>query len=215
MHLPFANVGQQQKYSIMLQDFEKLLSQIHVRGDVWERASHEDLDDFEARTGLRLPEEYKEYCQIFGAGSFYFLHMFFRASDSENYFLEFSNHCIECLEMQDVEDFHADPETAEWLISLRPLFDHALVFGGNSTAMYFFWDTQTYSEVDQSYDIYIASLHNYRWHKFGRSFRQFIQCLCIENNYTSLPEYLRLELPEQLSERLELSTFQIRTSSQD
>jgi hypothetical protein len=97
--------------------------------------------------------------------------------------------------MQDIEDF--DRETAECLISLRSLYNHALVFGANGAGMDFFWDTRTYSQVDNSYDIYVASLHNYRWYKVGRSFLQFVQTFCVENEYTSLPTQLRLHPPEE------------------
>jgi hypothetical protein len=57
---------------IMLQDFERLLSQVEVKGNTWTRYTQSDLIAFEMRTGLHLPEEYKDFCQIFGSGSFYF-----------------------------------------------------------------------------------------------------------------------------------------------
>ncbi|MBW4538390.1 MAG: SMI1/KNR4 family protein [Myxacorys chilensis ATA2-1-KO14] len=190
----------------MLQDFEQAMLEVQVVGDEWNKSNRADLDAFEARTGLLLPEEYKEFCQVFGDGYFRF-GIISTPSEEGNNFTEYASDSMENLEMQDVEDF--DPETAKHLVSLRQLFAHALEFGTNGEAMSFFWDSRTYSETDKSYDIYIASFENYRWCKFGRSFFQFIQTLFIENDFRLLPPDLRLE-PEE-----EPRTFNIRVTVED
>jgi hypothetical protein len=54
----------------MIAEWQKLLEQVEVRGDIFELTSEEELLEFEARTGIVLPCNYKEFCQVFGFGEF-------------------------------------------------------------------------------------------------------------------------------------------------
>jgi hypothetical protein len=54
----------------MIEEWQELLEQVEVRGDVFELTSEADLLEFESLTGVILPSKYKEFCQVFGSGEF-------------------------------------------------------------------------------------------------------------------------------------------------
>ncbi|MBV6624917.1 MAG: SMI1/KNR4 family protein [Rivularia sp. (in: Bacteria)] len=52
----------------MLSDWQELFEKIVVYRGNLTLATNEEIIAFEERTGIILPEGYKEYCQVFGAG---------------------------------------------------------------------------------------------------------------------------------------------------
>ncbi len=133
--------------------------------------SSEQLLEFEEQAGFPLPSEYKEYCQVFGPGLF-----------TKNWFK------INCSDAEDVgrEPF-SNPDTiaaikGSWPYSedVHKLLDSAYIFGIGDGYIFFLFDLRTYSESDQSYDIYIMDdEREHTVHYFGRSFFEFIRDICL------------------------------------
>lgn len=90
------------------------------------------------------------------------------------------------------EDY-VTPEEAE---EARHLLNSAFAFGKSSRQESLFWDLRTYSEIDQSYDIYIARLEQIPV-KIGRSFFEFVHDICFGlNSQTVFPLQLLKYLDE-------------------
>jgi hypothetical protein len=173
----------------MLSEWNQLLEQIKIDGSVWTCSSESDLRNFETRTGIVLPTAYKEFCQVFGSGEFDLLFIYAIAADDPPMEIHTEDN-LECLMMQDPFDY--DEALRRNLERLKALVSHSLLFGANGDGSIFFWDLETYSSDDESYDIYVASFDDYSDYKIGRSFFNFVRDICLgDEEYSSLPENFR------------------------
>jgi hypothetical protein len=125
-----------------------LLAQTEVKykwTDHLSTRSAEQLLEFESRAELILPTGYKEYCQVFGYGRF-----------GINCF------SIECPPLEDVEGgvilnrdvISAAKGAYPYPEDVLRLLDSALLFGLGDGYILFGFDLRTYSDSDESYNIF-------------------------------------------------------------
>ena len=182
----------------MLETWKNLklqLEEIHNRYLPHEVCTEEELLDFETKTQVILPPDYKKCCQVFGSVAFgEYLHI--RCPN-----FEFSQFWIESLKSS------ADFAFGRWEINMRDsnirnagrmknLFDSALVFGISDTLLVLFWDLRTYTETDKNYDIYLARAEDFDGvYLVGRDFTKFVFDFCLgTKSHEILPEYMHPSL---------------------
>jgi SMI1-KNR4 cell-wall len=139
--------------------------------------SPEQLSNYENQVGFLLPSEYKEFCQVFGYGTF------------TKYWIT-----LECPDLEDIEP-HLDTIAAIKCSSedlsedLSGLLDSAYIFGTGDGFIFFLFDLRTYSGIDKSYDIYVLDdEHLSSLHYLGRQFFDFVQEMCTgERTFSEFP----------------------------
>ena len=163
-----------------------LLAQIEIielpsGSDIW---TQEELSQFEKETDIILPQNYKEYCQVFGSGQFgdymtiYAPYPYLSSMSLEN----IKEEIVEFPEPQ-----HGKKMNVE---SLNELLNSAFVFGTNSICDIAFWDLRTYSDSDRNYDIYFANSDYFGGdiYLLGRDFYEFVRDFCLGlKSYEVLP----------------------------
>ena len=181
----------------MIKQWEALMVQLEVNGDNIEQGtwSQNNLQTFETETGIVLPEDYKEYCQIFGTGR---LGNYMRIYCPNIYYSELTLGAI-----RDEIDQASDPTHSEIMNieDIKQLLDCAFVFGDNASADIVFWDLRTYQNLDKSYDIYLANSDCFdgEIHKVGRIFYEFVLDFCLgTKSLEILPDEMQ-PLPEELT----------------
>jgi hypothetical protein len=162
--------------------------------------SEERILEAEQKSGITLPQAYKEYCQVFGSGAFGGSELriltpeyAFRNSDYEdinfNYLTNFP-----------VKYFY-ESEYGSIPAEIDELFNHGYLFGFPVMfSGYLFFDLSTYSNQDLSCDIHAFLEPNsiYIYH-FGRDFFAFIRDICVNNQtQAQFPKLVRR--PEELDE---------------
>lgn len=171
----------------MLKRWQTLFDQIEIietscGSEFW---SYQEFSEFENETGIFLPADYKEFCQVFGTGEFGSFVSIFCPN------LRFSNFCLKAIKEQlfELPDSHygrvIDRET------LASLFNSAFVFGSEPSSISIFWGLRSYKEADKSYDIYWASSDGFKGdiYKLGRDFYEFVSEFCLgTKSYEILPE---------------------------
>jgi SMI1 / KNR4 family (SUKH-1) len=143
-----------------------------------------EIEAFESFTKIILPNEYKEFCLIFGEGIF-----------GINLFNIWSLPSYDLVE--DIFSFDRDiilncKAGCHWEKSFENKIGSALFFGrGDNYGTYFMFDLSSYSPKDLSCDIYGINCNtlNYSHQEsagtsyfLGRSFFRFIKEICIEDN---------------------------------
>ncbi|MBE9115902.1 SMI1/KNR4 family protein [Lusitaniella coriacea LEGE 07157] len=172
--------------------------------------SEEELDLFESKTGLVLPQEYREYCQVFGSGGFG-LNEFAIDCPSIQYLeetLDSHKGILEAHVPRIFKEGHFIVEPCE----ATELLQNAYLIGFGVEDQLFVFDLRTYSEQDRSYDIY-ATLSNTsegaEIHYLGRSFYSFIRDVCLgtatNKNFTDwlgfIPQRVSESCPESSDDK--------------
>ena len=166
----------------MIDDLEKwktLLAQTEViyenTDHLWTQSSSQLLE-YQNKTGVTLPSEYKEFCQIFGSGSF-----------TKN---EFQIFCPDPTDegrgpVSSEDAIVAIKESYPYPEEVHELLDSSYMFGVGNGFIFFLFDLRTYSDLDKSYDIYLVDDEiNNSVHYLGRSFFEFIQEMCLGERAT-------------------------------
>jgi hypothetical protein len=188
-----------------IQKWQELLSQINLiepKNPEYPEVDWEyDLLSFEIHTGIILPTEYKEFLQVFGAGEFGGGIFYVYPPN-----IEFSQEDLKChLINVDKKGFlkndlilrmgydYVPREESEKAIEL---LKSSYFFGGSTRQESLFWDFRTYSQQDESYDIYLARISRIPV-KIGRSFFEFVHDICFGlNTQTVFPIQLQPYLNE-------------------
>jgi hypothetical protein len=130
----------------------------------------EQLNEFERKSEIILPEGYKEYYQIFGSGMF-----------GKNQF-RITSLRIEDIEGQLSEGLHSlelSKEAYEYPQGVVDIFENSYLFGCGSAYTSFVFDLRTFDKSDNSYDIYgLGDNINYVYF-LGRDFFDFIKDICL------------------------------------
>ena len=180
--------------------WQDLLSQLEVYVEEDSRGcSVDELNEFESKTDLILPEDYKTFCQVFGSGEFG-SGMSIACLDRNN-----ARNNVITLEMlkdalEDGFDSELDYRVARGesldTESLRELLNSALVFGGDGSTDVVMWDLRTYSIEDKSYDIYMSRIEGFPGAcKIGRSFYEFVETFCLGiGSFDHLPDWTHPDL---------------------
>lgn len=157
-----------------LEKWKALLGRTEI---IYEQTDHlwtqdlEQLLEYEKRTGVILPSEYKEFCQIFGSG-------WFTKNSFEILCPDLTDEGRGPISSEDA--ISAIKESYPYPIEVHELLDSSYIFGSGDGFIFFLFDLRTYSSIDKSYDIYIIDdERNNSVHYLGRSFFEFIQEMCL------------------------------------
>ncbi|MBE9179407.1 SMI1/KNR4 family protein [Oculatella sp. LEGE 06141] len=123
--------------------------------------SETELSEFEKNVGFNLPTDYKEICHFLGTG-------IFREVNEDRFNvriwcpdIEYSNEVLRGLQndvlfsMQQGREYGTKIEDLHHLEQVEELLRDSFMFADNDKQRLFFWDLRTYSELDDSYDIYL------------------------------------------------------------
>ncbi|MGD2180451.1 SMI1/KNR4 family protein [Lusitaniella coriacea] len=142
--------------------------------------SEEELDLFELKTGFVLPQEYREYCQVFGAGKFGLNRFAINCPSLQN--LEKRLDSNKGILEAHIPRISKGGHTVFQLCEATELLQNAYLIGWGVEDQLFVFDLRTYSEQDRSYDIY-TTLSNTpdgaEIYYLGRSFYCFIRDVCL------------------------------------
>ena len=185
-----------------LEKWNLLLSQVEVIRDELSPSlltlTEAELLQFESRSGLTLPQEYKEYCQVFGDGRFGGNMFFIEIPEPEN---------VEAQLTSNANILNAGESYNKWPIGITELLESAYLFGGGQSKFSFIFDLKSYDDKDKSCDIYGLSSESYLEFisRIGRSFFVFVRDFCIGKNGTSIcPGFV---IPENFDEGGPLSKW--------
>lgn len=175
-----------------MQKWKTLFQQLEVieTSDGQAISSEEELFTFEMETGIILPSEYKDFCQVFGSGRFGDLVKIF--CPSRDLLFE-SIESIKYLKEQ-VEKYPS--KNRQWDRQIQTLLNSALMFGGDDRVNIALWDLRTYEESDKSYDIYWVKYDDFEdeIYRVGRIFFDFVHDFCLgRKSYKRLPKSMRPE----------------------
>jgi hypothetical protein len=139
----------------------------------------EDILAFERTQGFLLPEEYKEFCQVFGTGSAQEIFNLYSPTDT----LIFQQELLQ-LTVKNIVEFPSSSSQGDR--RKIELLQNSFFFGDDSGSCMFMWDLRTYSDVDLSYDIYWGL-----WDAPSDSFEEEYKCLS-RSFFTVVKEFIFL-----------------------
>ena len=160
-----------------------------------EVCTEKELLDFETKTQVILPPDYKECYQVFGSVAFgEYLQIHCLNFKLSQFWIESLKWGIDsavgrgAINMRDSSIRNAG--------KMKNLFDSAFVFGGSDTLLVLFWDLRTYSETDKNYDIYLARGEDFDGvYLVARDFTKFVLDFCLgTKSHEILPEYMHPSL---------------------
>jgi len=160
----------------------------------------EQLSSFESSNKIILPGEYKDFCKLFGSGTFgHFIRIYCPELDQID--VEFLKENLQDSEGVEGSEFGfmiRDGGTLSDVGLIEEILDSAFIFGYTSGGELFFWDLRTYSEIDNNYDIYISRTKDFPGiYKVGRSFIEFIQIFALgTKSHDHLPDWTYPSLQE-------------------
>ena len=138
-------------------------------------SSKDELIEFEAYSKIRLPQEFKSFCQLFGSGQFGSSHVFIDCPRKD--YIDYHEEKVERREIILI-DIEESSENYNFL-------QHSYPVGTGVNDTHILFDLTSYQESDQSYDIYLFNeLDKCKYH-FGRSFFEFIVDVCLEKRVFS------------------------------
>ena len=172
----------------MLKQWQTLFAGLEIVEQNPEVFSEEELARFEVENKVLLPTGYKEFCQIFGTGSF---GDFIRIFCPNQSLVEYSELSLESIS-ENIELFPSGRLDRD--SSLQSLLKNSFVFGDDFGANIAAWDLGTYSNLDESYDIYWIDIDasDEDLYRVGRNFFEFVTNFCLgQGAYDFLPEEKR------------------------
>ena len=186
----------------MKKDWQELFDQLEIiendrfGTEIWTK---EEIRSFENKNNIILPNDYIEFCQIFGTGIF-----------GDYVSIHCPNIKISTLQIKPLKDeicrFFKTKNTKIIDVNeritkivntkyLNKFLDSAFIFGGTSCADIIFWDLLSDSESDNSYDIYLTNNDCFDGiiYKFGRDLYEFIQNFALGAKYYEiLPKSMQI-----------------------
>ena len=175
-----------------MQKWLYLLQNINLTEEVSEQVivSQLQLSNFETKTGIILPSEYKNFCQVFGSGRFGDLVVIYYPS---LYLIDNTKIIIDVIKQQINEhssrDKLEDKKKINWL-------NHILVFGGDDRGNVAAWDLNSFDKLNKTYNIYWIQIDDFNdeIYKISSNFFDFINNFCLgKQSFDFLPEYMRID----------------------
>ncbi|MEM9539470.1 MAG: SMI1/KNR4 family protein [Cyanobacteria bacterium P01_E01_bin.42] len=149
---------------------------------------------FEIQNRIHLPQEYRNFLRVFGAGRFGDFIEIYRPS-SHTY------HRVSEITLEWAREYIKEYPSKDvvWDRELDDLLSHAFIFGGDDRTNYVLWDLRSYQSSDDSYDIFWLDgvdfiddgidYSNDVVYKIGRDFYEFICNFCCGlESYRILPD---------------------------
>ncbi|MCA9117231.1 MAG: SMI1/KNR4 family protein [Planctomycetaceae bacterium] len=158
--------------------WESLLNEIEIiNGPIKWVPSTEQLDEYEAETGFRLPASYREFVQLFGAGTLAcdFLVCSPASGEGRRVDLHTSNQFVHACMEDELEEYCDDPELFRRLHFFSQSGEHEEDFG---------WDP-TDITVDGEYAVYVIYSHSMKIERIANSFEEFVREVCLGPGYFS------------------------------
>ena len=140
--------------------------------------------EFEKNTEITLPEDYKEFCQVFGTGKFgNYVNIYCPSVNISEIYLEAIKLDINAIK-EDVNSYLFTKNYKKGDIEfdlIEELINSSFVFGDDAVSDVFFWDLRTFKSSDKSYDIYVANSDccDGDIYKIGRDFYDFVYNFCL------------------------------------
>lgn len=161
----------------MIDKWQLLLAQLEVIESPlgWEIWTDEELHSFEDETGIILPAEYKNFCQVLGTRHFgKYIRIYCPNLNISKAEIQGLKYIIDRFPRA-VSSKKTDIE------SLKKQLDSAFIFGGAPDADILFWDLKSYSIDDKSYDILLTkgNFLEGELYKVGRDFYEFVCNFCL------------------------------------
>jgi SMI1-KNR4 cell-wall len=161
-----------------LNKWQELLNSVEFSPDFnLKPIDREVIDNCEAELGIKFPEDYKDYCQVFGEVD-YGKEIAITTADVDTV----RNSRQQC---QDILDSYEEGDYSKsgWanVLVMRRVSESGFVFGSSPNAIDFGFDLSTYSEIDKSCDIYMIYYCDgdpIIWN-IGRDFYSFIKDCCL------------------------------------
>jgi hypothetical protein len=139
------------------------------------------LSKLESDSGVLLPTEYKEYCQVFGSGIFG-SYMQIHYPNDEVLGIALDNMKKELVYEKGMGLWEGRDSEA-----IEKKLNFAYPFADDSWEDIVFWDLETYSAKDESYDIYLV--WNLKFYFICRDFYEFITEFCLgKKSFSILPD---------------------------
>jgi hypothetical protein len=168
----------------MIERWETMLASLNAAKKSSVICSEAEIKRVEKELGFEFPIGYKEYCRVFGSGSLGqgdapdFFRVYCPCCPPSSVDIRQTGHNLIGLKL-DVKASEPieDPDKAELLYRL---LENGYAFADSDSADKFMWDLTTYSEEDQSYDIYWIPDEEAEAITFvGRDFFEFIDKFCL------------------------------------
>jgi hypothetical protein len=175
----------------IIEKWESLLATFTVIQQSGLICSEAEIEQVEKELGFKFPAGYKEYCRIFGSGSF-------GQGDAPNFFRVY----CPCRSPSSIDirqtgynliglkldlDASEPLEDSEKATILHRLLENGYAFGDTDISDRFIWDLTTYDKDDQSYDIYwIPDESVEKIRLIGRDFFEFIDKFCLGDGWKIL-----------------------------
>jgi hypothetical protein len=189
----------------MLQDWQNLLAQLNPKEQTGlaeqDIRTIEELIEFEFQSGFILPTSYKEFCQVFGTV------LLGKYVEIYSPYPERSNGLKASLKL-DLE-LQISKEVSLNVEEISTLIDSAFIFDFTPGGDCLLWDLRTYSEEDESYDIYLVPGNEMEaTYLIGRNFFEFVRDFCLgQKSHKVLPQYRR---PKKRDLQLTYTRFSLR-----
>ncbi len=149
------------------------------------------IENFESEAGLILPEEYKNFCQIFGSGEFGFNLFNINIPDCEDVEGRLASD-----KMILIDYCKNNCSLSDEVIEL---LDNAYLFGARHNFISFFFDLRSYNEQDKSCDIHAIECSSGFTICFGRDFFKFIRDHCVGEKAKEISGFSFSNLTRNLS----------------
>jgi hypothetical protein len=171
-----------------------------------EISTEEDISALEARTGLRFPEGYADFCQIFGKGYFGDDWIHFDVPKRENIesYLRSNSEIVDAYSIGIVDNPNFEDIQKQELISL---LERSWIFGFGNQVLFLF-SQEVYGELNLTCKIY-AFDYDLNLYDLGRDFFAFLEEVCLgERIKEDFPELLESMLPlDKTIDQIKTRTF--------
>lgn len=166
----------------LVKKWEELMTTLTVSKKSKLLCSIEEIERVEDELNFKFPRGYKEYSLLFGSGSLGLgdmpdsFRIYCPCCPQTRFDIRNTGHSLVGLKI-DLDGYELNEDQA---VIANRLLENGYAFGGTPSADDFFWDLSSYSEADQSYDIYWKADENVEDIKLvGRDFFEFIERFCL------------------------------------
>ncbi|HEV7890987.1 MAG TPA: SMI1/KNR4 family protein [Pyrinomonadaceae bacterium] len=178
-----------------MENWRALFATLEVNGEAKSLCGDEELRRFEEKARITLPDDFKEYCRVFGSGAHgreFFIYCPC-PSGAGGDLLSFGLDRLEAYrgavsyEINHFLEGHpaADYDKVRWL---EKILSNAFPFATNGFAEIFVWHLDSYSETDRSHDIYRIGIDELDEARLvGRDFYKFVAEFIYEQKIDGVP----------------------------
>jgi hypothetical protein len=160
-----------------IQDWRTLLKAMSVRGKL-HPATAEELDQYETKSGFRLPSSYRDFCRVFGPGQiggWYQLAVPHLEKKGKKKLYDLAGKTKFYHDGLEWEEYAPDPKR----------FQRSVIFGDDNTGAVYYWDPEEITVPKKSeYAIY-AMFRDFTGEKLCDTFWDFVG-ICLHRHRKKL-----------------------------